>query len=462
MCAVEPEQGVSGSAACSQVSCGGLVRGTSKRKSAIPTRCSTQQLQDDELISDENSSDMPAAKRRNVEPATTTETASTSAGEQTDSQPGKSVERNNNKVHEQGSKKEEDRENGRSDEAVGGTVSGTGDGESDSVPPRTSTPTANDLPSVDHEPGSPNACSGMSDDVSSIGSDEDRKSEKAINADKDAVDAGSHCALQSDNSHTDHDDINDSGVVLDRVGTRDDELYRDKTTPDATENGVAATAKDGCVKASTQSGFVCLVEGCNATFPSKRSRDRHSANLNLHRKLLSTSGTSAKSTSAIFTEHPFPPPIVVHGSSASAADEAGCLVLNLSRSAENNSASTAGPETRAAAAAAAAVNDPVDTVSQAADTDGEASRSSSVGPDEEPGIVGSESMTVSCHVCQPSSVTFRDKLALKEHLETVHPRETHRCTVAGCDKLFSTRKSRNRHSQNDNLHRHLVVAAPRQ
>ena len=36
----------------------------------------------------------------------------------------------------------------------------------------------------------------------------------------------------------------------------------------------------------------CNVEGCNAGFPSKRSRDRHSSNLNLHRKLLST--TSGK------------------------------------------------------------------------------------------------------------------------------------------------------------------------
>lgn len=37
----------------------------------------------------------------------------------------------------------------------------------------------------------------------------------------------------------------------------------------------------------------CTVEGCNAAFPSRRSRDRHSANLNLHRKLLSTSGSQA-------------------------------------------------------------------------------------------------------------------------------------------------------------------------
>lgn len=36
----------------------------------------------------------------------------------------------------------------------------------------------------------------------------------------------------------------------------------------------------------------CTIEGCNAGFPSKRSRDRHSSNLNLHRKLLSTSSPS--------------------------------------------------------------------------------------------------------------------------------------------------------------------------
>ena len=39
----------------------------------------------------------------------------------------------------------------------------------------------------------------------------------------------------------------------------------------------------------------CSVEGCTAAFPSKRSRDRHSANLNLHRKLLSTHSTGGGS-----------------------------------------------------------------------------------------------------------------------------------------------------------------------
>ena len=39
----------------------------------------------------------------------------------------------------------------------------------------------------------------------------------------------------------------------------------------------------------------CNIEGCNAGFPSKRSRDRHSSNLNLHRKLLSTSSSIPES-----------------------------------------------------------------------------------------------------------------------------------------------------------------------
>ena len=452
----EPEPSMSGSvAAAGQMS----VRGTSKRKSAVPTRCSTQQLQDDELISSDNSSDVPASKRRNVEPAAANDVASTSDGQTVEAQPEKSLEPNNNKVHGQGFKTEEEQENGESEdeeEVDRGVGSGTTDAVSLLVP-RTSTPTASDLQPADQGPGSPNACSRMSDDVSSIGSEEDRKSEKARGEDKDAAETGNDGAA----AQSDHDDVNDSGVVVDRAGRRDDELSDGKTVPDAGENGIASALRDGSGKGSAQSGFVCLVEGCNATFPSKRSRDRHSANLNLHRKLLSTSGTLGKATVAMFSEHPFPPPIVVHGSSGSATDEAGCLVLNLSRTADT-SAPTSGPETRSAVAAAAAVTDPADTVGQAPDTDGEASRSSSVGPDDESSTVGgSDSTTATCHICPPPSTTFRDKLALKEHLETVHPRETHRCTVAGCDKLFSTRKSRNRHSQNDNLHRHLVVAAPR-
>ena len=57
----------------------------------------------------------------------------------------------------------------------------------------------------------------------------------------------------------------------------------------------------------------CTIGGCNAGFPSKRSRDRHSSNLNLHRKLLSTTPTSTCGSSP----SPVSPPSAASTSSSS-------------------------------------------------------------------------------------------------------------------------------------------------
>lgn len=54
---------------------------------------------------------------------------------------------------------------------------------------------------------------------------------------------------------------------------------------------------------------------------------------------------------------------------------------------------------------------------------------------------------VQCSVCLK---TFCDKGALKIHFSAVHLREMHKCTVAGCNMMFSSRRSRNRHSANPN------------
>jgi hypothetical protein len=51
----------------------------------------------------------------------------------------------------------------------------------------------------------------------------------------------------------------------------------------------------------------CTVDGCNAAFPSKRSRDRHSSNLTLHRKLLSTSSEGSEPGEAGPGPEPSPP-----------------------------------------------------------------------------------------------------------------------------------------------------------
>jgi len=54
---------------------------------------------------------------------------------------------------------------------------------------------------------------------------------------------------------------------------------------------------------------------------------------------------------------------------------------------------------------------------------------------------------VECSVCLK---TFCDKGALKIHFSAVHLREMHKCTVSGCSMMFSSRRSRNRHSANPN------------
>lgn len=54
---------------------------------------------------------------------------------------------------------------------------------------------------------------------------------------------------------------------------------------------------------------------------------------------------------------------------------------------------------------------------------------------------------IQCNVCFK---TFCDKGALKIHFSAVHLKEMHKCTVEGCVMMFSSRRSRNRHSANPN------------
>ena len=52
--------------------------------------------------------------------------------------------------------------------------------------------------------------------------------------------------------------------------------------------------------------------------------------------------------------------------------------------------------------------------------------------------------------CSECLKTFCDKGALKIHTSAVHLKEMHKCTVPGCEMMFSSRRSRNRHSANPN------------
>lgn len=153
---------------------------------------------------------------------------------------------------------------------------------------------------------------------------------------------------------------------------------------------------------------VCTIAGCDASFPSKRSRDRHSLNVNLHRKV--TSDEQRNDDDVPYSD----------GARNGMNDSKSST--RLTRSSADDSMSDSDDDK-------ASLTDEREAV-----------------PDQETDADG----LVTCHVCD---MRFRDNLILKEHFEIVHPKEMFHCTVSGCEKIFSTRKSRNRHSLNDNLHR---------
>ncbi|XP_073795589.1 zinc finger protein basonuclin-2 isoform X2 [Danio rerio] len=61
---------------------------------------------------------------------------------------------------------------------------------------------------------------------------------------------------------------------------------------------------------------------------------------------------------------------------------------------------------------------------------------------------------VSCDAC---AKTFYDKGTLKIHFNAVHLKIKHRCTVDGCNMMFSSLRSRNRHSANPNPRLHAAA-----
>lgn len=63
---------------------------------------------------------------------------------------------------------------------------------------------------------------------------------------------------------------------------------------------------------------------------------------------------------------------------------------------------------------------------------------------------------ITCHVCQK---VYSNKGTFRAHYKTVHLRLLHKCKVPGCDTSFSSVRSRNRHSQNPNLHRNLAASS---
>ncbi|XP_030326339.1 zinc finger protein basonuclin-2 isoform X1 [Strigops habroptila] len=236
---------------------------------------------------------------------------------------------------------------------------------------------------------------------------------------------------------------------------------------------------------------VCTVAGCNAAFPSRRSRDRHSANINLHRKLLTKElddmglDTSQPSLSKDLrdeflvkiygAQHQMGLDIREDTSSPAGTEDShmnGCgrgisedyMVLDLSTTSSIQSSSSIHSSRESDAGSDEGIL--LDDVDGASDSGESAHKADApalavgMGTDV-PGSLMFNSVSVSnggimCNICHKM---YSNKGTLRVHYKTVHLREMHKCKVPGCNMMFSSVRSRNRHSQNPNLHKNIPFAS---
>ncbi|XP_037308075.2 zinc finger protein basonuclin-1 isoform X2 [Pungitius pungitius] len=278
---------------------------------------------------------------------------------------------------------------------------------------------------------------------------------------------------------------------------------------------------------------MCTVDGCNAAFPSRRSRDRHSANLNLHHKLLTKDSFSpanplylpsshcidrdpvtldyyqdqrdrdlphrdpTSQTSVIFRGHNrmglvFPmskmstapnsaevSPLADMEASGGGGEADGNgedgAVLDLSTS--SSAPPRGGGSVRSSWDSDGAVSEEgveEDEELHMEDSDESCDGMGAGRPGREELVLAGErtlgcigggqgglqggggGSPITCHVCQK---VYSNKGTFRAHYKTVHLRLLHKCKVPGCDTSFSSVRSRNRHSQNPNLHRNLAVSS---
>ncbi|XP_076003961.1 zinc finger protein basonuclin-2 isoform X2 [Genypterus blacodes] len=279
---------------------------------------------------------------------------------------------------------------------------------------------------------------------------------------------------------------------------------------------------------------VCTVAGCNAAFPSRRSRDRHSSNINLHRKLLTKElddivldpqltplpkdlraeflakiytghhmgldtmvgiggaslGPTGLNRDAIspasneYPHHPFNPHLKHHhtnGFSRGQPDDYMVLDLSTTSSVQSSSSLHSSHESDEGSDEGILLDDleeeeegemdEVEGNSEGEDcsqhADGQAEgrhrneteelRGEGRGEGSEPSFLFSSASNggsngILCNICHK---IYSNKGTLRVHYKTVHLREMHKCKIPGCNMVFSSVRSRNRHSQNPNLHKNM-------
>ncbi|KAM4585486.1 zinc finger protein basonuclin-2 isoform 4-T4 [Odontesthes bonariensis] len=283
---------------------------------------------------------------------------------------------------------------------------------------------------------------------------------------------------------------------------------------------------------------VCTVAGCNAAFPSRRSRDRHSSNINLHRKLLTKElddivldpqltplpkDLRAELMAKIYAGYHmgldpmarmgiggacFGPPGLNHNAHSPMSNEYphhrlnqnlknhhtnglfrgqpdDYMVLDLSTTSSVQSSSSVHSSHGSEEGSDEGIllddleeegedeeeggNSEGDDCSQRTEGQVEGGHQDETGelkegrgegldPSSSPFFLSStggsngSSSGILCNICHKM---YSNKGTLRVHYKTVHLREMHKCKIPGCNMVFSSVRSRNRHSQNPNLHKNM-------
>ncbi|XP_048418850.1 zinc finger protein basonuclin-2 isoform X2 [Stegostoma tigrinum] len=229
---------------------------------------------------------------------------------------------------------------------------------------------------------------------------------------------------------------------------------------------------------------LCTVGGCNAAFPSRRSRDRHSANINLHHKLLTKGSCESQNinNSTLLTKEPCKDilgrthmgqaPVILKAKSKNEHS-----VVSLSNAQEQISDAQGGDALYDGAVLDLSTTSSVKSGSSIHSWDSDAGSDEGVPVNDEDIFEHSDLMAkdklyqlatvvekpidhlmqtlsanspIMCNICQKM---YSNKGTFRAHYKTVHLRQLHKCKVPGCSTMFSSVRSRNRHSQNPNLHK---------
>uniref|UniRef100_A0A8D3A0X3 Basonuclin zinc finger protein 2 n=1 Tax=Scophthalmus maximus TaxID=52904 RepID=A0A8D3A0X3_SCOMX len=277
---------------------------------------------------------------------------------------------------------------------------------------------------------------------------------------------------------------------------------------------------------------VCTVAGCNAAFPSRRSRDRHSSNINLHRKLLTKElddivldpqltpmpkDLRSEFLAKIYTGHHmgFDPMAGMgiggaslrhtglnhdvrseyshhhhlshnfknhhtNGFSQGQPDDYMVLDLSTTSSVQSSSSVHSSHESDEGSDEGILLDDLEEEDGEEDEEEGnsegeDCSQRADRRQQDETGELRAEgrgeglehpsspfllsstggsngSSGILCNICHKM---YSNKGTLRVHYKTVHLREMHKCRIPGCNMVFSSVRSRNRHSQNPNLHKNM-------